>query len=141
VIVLLFSAALAAAPAQTQTGAGLTPREMGRASVIAGMCSTIGWESSRERAMALGQAYVVENGLDDAATAAEVEVGVQEAAAEVEAVVQALDQTGDVEAFKTALRTRCDETARRLPALMNRTEQTDAVFDARIIELLTGQGD
>ena len=136
-MIALFAAlALTAAPVQAVSE--LTPAELGRASVFAGMCSTIGWESSRERAVALAETYVAETGVDDAATAAAIDVGVQEATAEIRGAIQSLQQGGDFAAFKSGMRRRCDETARRLPALMNATPETDALFEAKMAELQAG---
>lgn len=118
-----------------QSVGDLTPTELGRASVFAGMCSTLGWESSRERAMALAETYVAETGTDDAATAAAIDAAVQQATAEVRSSLEAVQRGGDFTAFKAGMRQRCDETARRLPALMNATAETDGVFEARMAEL------
>ena len=114
----------------------LTPAQLGQASVYAGMCSTIGWESSRERAVALAETYVAETGVDDEITAAAIDVGVEEATAEIRRLVKALGETRDLETFKTGVRGLCEQTARRLPALMNATSETDTVFETAMAALL-----
>ena len=134
-IALLVAAALGVSPAQAVSE--LTPAQLGRASVYAGMCSTIGWESSRELAVALAETYVAETGADDAVTAAAIDVEVEEATAEIRGLVEVLGETGDLESFKTAVRGLCEQTARRLPALINATSETDARFDAAMAALLT----
>ena len=59
-IALFAAAVLAVSPAQAVSE--LTPAQLGQASVYAGMCSTIGWQSSRERAVALAETCVAETG-------------------------------------------------------------------------------
>ena len=135
-IALLAAVALHAAPAQAVSE--LTPAEIGRASVFAGMCSTLGWESSRERAMALAESYVAGTWVDDPATAAAINEAVQQATAEVRGSIEALQAGGDFADFRTGMRQRCEDTARRLPALMNATPETDALFEAKMAELQAG---
>ena len=135
-IALLAAVALQAGPVQAVSE--LTPAEIGRASVFAGMCSTFGWESSRERAVALAETYVAETGVDDAGTAAAITVGVQQTTDEIRGLMEAMRGGGDFAAFRSGMRQRCEDTARRLPALMNATPETDAVFEARMAELQAG---
>jgi hypothetical protein len=132
-IVLSMAAALLAT-AQAEP----TPLQMGRAAFLAGTCATLGWESSRQRVAAAGEAYDVRHPpADPAVRQAEILEGIQAARADMRLIVDAFRSTGDVAAFKEAVASRCDSVARDMPGMLNRTEGTQAAFDAAIAAQLS----
>ena len=115
-----------------------TPFEMGRASVFAGMCMMIGWETSQDRVVAFAQAYDARNPTDDMdARQAEIMRGIEDARVGLEAVKADLAATGDVAAFRQALSSRCDGVVRDIPEILSRTDATQAAFDAAIAQIVS----
>lgn len=129
---------LAAAAALLTAQADPTPYQMGRASFFAGMCATIGWDTSRERVVAAANAYDARNPTSDmAGRQAEITRGIQDAQADINGVIGALRASNDVPAFKVALADRCDSVVRDVPEMLSRTEGTQAAFDTAIADLIT----
>ena len=115
-----------------------TPHQMGRASFFAGMCATIGWDTSRERVIAAANAYDARNPTNDMpGRQAEITQGIQAAQADINAVIGALRATNDVPAFKAAVAERCDSVVRDTPEMLSRTDGTQAAFDAAIANIIT----
>ncbi|WP_420470478.1 hypothetical protein [Brevundimonas sp. FT23042] len=131
-IALLATVALVAAPQS-----GPTARQMGHASVYAGLCSSLGWVSSQDQIVAQAQIYL--DGHPEQ-TDAQVEVlisgGVEAANAEIEGMLAAFRASRDAAALKTSLREACNATARDLPSFLARAADTDAQFEVRIAKLL-----
>jgi len=134
VIALLAAAALAAVPQS-----GPTAQQMGRASVYAGMCSTLGWVSSQEQVVAQAQAYLDSH---PEQTDAEVQVlmneGIEQARTEIDGMLAAYRASHDGNAMKATLRRECDGIVRDLPAFLSRSAETDTQFEARMAEVLGG---
>jgi hypothetical protein len=119
-------AALTVHPAQAETSAAA----VGRASSLAGLCSTLGWESSLERARAAGEAVQrAHPELSGTETAAAMDAGVVAAQADVDALIEAYRRDKNAAALREALKSRCDGVARDFPAIMNRAPDTDARFE------------
>ena len=129
---------LAAAGVLLAVQAEPAPAQMGRASFLAGMCATLGWETSRERVIAAGAAYDVRNPTaDPAGRQAEIVQGIQAAQGDINAVIGAFRADNDVPAFKAAIAERCDSVVRDVPDMLNRTDGTQAAFDAAIANIVT----
>ena len=135
-IALLAAATLIAAPAPQDT---ITPADMGRASTYAGMCSTLGWVSSREQVIAAAESYLTRNpGRSDAEVEAAMLPGTEAAKAEIQAAIAAYQSSRDGMTFKTFLRTQCDGVVRDMPGFLGRATDTDQRFEARMAEVLAG---
>lgn len=114
-----------------------TPYEMGRASFFVGACSSLGWDGSRERAVAYAEAYDARHPTDDMnARQTEIMQGIQAARADFDLVVAAFRETADVPAFKEAIAQRCDAVVRDIPGMLGRTDSTKADFDAAVADLV-----
>ncbi|RZJ45838.1 MAG: hypothetical protein EON87_06525 [Brevundimonas sp.] len=133
-IALLAAAAVAVTPA-AQTD--YTAEDMGRASIFAGMCSTIGWVSSRDQVLGQAQAYATRHpDQSDQQIAAAMTVGTDAAKAEIEAAIAAFRADRDGAPLKAYLRRMCDQVATDMPAFLSRQADTDQRFEARMTEVL-----
>lgn len=138
---IVAAAALTAFTAPPPVPAEVTARDIGRLSFYAGVCSSIGWESSQERAIAAAEAWEQAHpGTDETENVAQIELGVADARAEVAAQVATFRSDRNSTAFAEALKTRCDGAARDFPQLINRTAETEATFQAAIAQIARDLG-
>ena len=133
---------LAAAALLTAAPAEPTPYELGRASFFTGLCMSLGWDGTRERAVAYAEAYDVRNPTDDMeGRQAEMMRGIEDAQTEVDGFIAAFHATVDVTAFKAAITSRCDAVVRDFPAILGRTDGTEAAFDAFMADVVNKGGE
>jgi len=134
VIALLTAAVLGFAPQ-----ADYSASDMGRASIYAGMCSTIGWVSSQEQVVAQAEGYMAAHpNQAETEVQAQMMTGIDAAKAEIDAAITAYRSNRDGAAFKAFLRGKCDGVARDMPAFLARGADTDQQFDAKMAEVLGG---
>ncbi|HYC75890.1 hypothetical protein [Brevundimonas sp.] len=129
---LLLAAALVLPAAPPEPSA----RELGRSSVYAGFCAELGWETSRERVIAAGDAYAARHPeREETELAAEITLGIGDGQTEIGALIESFHATADVIALKQAIETRCDAVVRDVPEFLSRSAGTAASFDAAIAEI------
>ena len=132
---------LAAAALAVSSGyqADVTARDIGRLSFFAGVCSTLGWESSYDRAVAGAEAWKQAHpGTIEADNVAQIELGIADARGELDALVLALRSDQNATAFASTLKTRCDDAARDFPEVVNRAADTDSKFTAAMTRIVQG---
>src|SRR5690606_3637872 len=133
---------LAAAALLTAAPAEPTPYELGRASFFTGLCMNVGWDGTHERAVAYAEAYDARNPTDDMeGRQAETMRGIEDAQTEVNALLAAFQASRDVAAFKDAITSRCDAVVRDFPAILGRTDGTEAAFDAFMTDVVNTRGE
>ena len=138
-MIALVLAGVLAALSPPQTSAP-TPYEMGRAAFTAGMCASLGWDTSREQVVAFAEAYDLRFPTDDpSARQTEITRGITDARHEVEALTASWRETGDVATFKANLAQRCDALTRQIPELLARSPDTQTAFDAAIQQIVGEQ--